>query len=402
MNRTILHSDLNNFYASVEMLLNPDLRGKAIAVCRTSDERHGVVLAKSELAKKAGVRTAMVAWEAKRLCPELIFVPPHHEEYHKYSHMVHEIYWRYTDLVEPYGLDECFLDVTESRLLLGDGMQIAEDIRNTIKQELGLTVSIGVSFNKAFAKLGSDMKKPDAVTRITPENFQQLVWPLPASELLYVGKRTGTRLKSLQIQTIGELAAASPEFLEQELGSAGRLLHRYACGEDDAPVLHKDARPPSKSTGHGHTFSADLTTEAQVSKAILSLSVSVARELRKENQSAGGVQLAIRDSKLVTRQFQTQLEFPTQDYLILSRVAQQLFQKHYRWAQNVRSVTVRAIQLTDAIDAQPINFFADTKKIEQRDRLERAADQLEKRFGNAVLTPAALLKKKSGGKPQRG
>lgn len=394
MLRTILHSDLNNFYASVEMLLDPSLRGKPIAVCRTRDNRHGVVLAKSEAAKAAGVRTAMVAWEAKRLCPELIFVPPHHEEYHKFSHLVHEIYWRYTDLVEPYGLDECFLDVTHSRLLLGDGMQIAEDIRKTVKGELGLTVSIGVSFNKAFAKLGSDMKKPDAITQITVENFKKLVWPLPASELLYVGKKTGSKLEELHIRTIGELAAASPQRLEKHLGSAGALLHQYACGEDSSPVLHRDNRPPSKSSGHGHTFSSDLTTDAQVERAILSLSLSVMRALRKDNQAAGGIQLSIRDSRLVTRQFQSQLEYPTQDYLVAARAAQKLFHKHYKWSQNVRSVTVRAINLTDAVNAQPINLFADTAKIERRSQLEQTADQLEQRFGSTVLTPASLLKRK--------
>lgn len=199
---TILHSDMNSFYASVEMMLDPSLRKKAVAVCGSADDRHGIVLAKSDLAKKSGVKTGMVNWEARKLCPELVIVPPQYDEYLKFSRLAHEIYDRYTDLVEPFGMDECWLDVHGSKIY-GSGMEIAEKIRQSVKEELGLTVSIGVSFNKIFAKLGSDMKKPDAITQITRDNFRQKVWPLAASELLYVGCSTARTLSKYGIHTTG-------------------------------------------------------------------------------------------------------------------------------------------------------------------------------------------------------
>ena len=195
---TILHSDLNCFYASVEMMLDPRLRGKAVAVCGSTEDRHGIVLAKSELAKRAGVKTGMVNWEAKQRCPDLILVPPQYEQYLKYSKLAHEIYYRYTDMVEPFGMDECWLDCTGGRGLYGDGPRIADEIRTAMREELGLTVSVGVSYNKIFAKLGSDMKKPDAVTIITSSDFKEKVWPLPASDLLYVGRATTKRLEGYE------------------------------------------------------------------------------------------------------------------------------------------------------------------------------------------------------------
>lgn len=192
--RAILHSDLNSFYASVEMMLEPKLRGKAVAVCGSTEDRHGIVLAKSDLAKRAGVKTGMVNWEARRLCKDLIVVPPQYEQYLKYSKLTQSIYQRYTDLIEPFGMDECWLDVSGSERMCGDAMSIAESIRKSTREELGLTVSIGVSYNKIFAKLGSDMKKPDAITEITAENFKNKVWPLPANEMIYVGPATTKRL----------------------------------------------------------------------------------------------------------------------------------------------------------------------------------------------------------------
>ena len=215
--RVILHSDMNSFYASVEMMLNPELKGKPVAVCGSTEERHGIVLAKSDLAKKAGVKTGMVNWEARQLCPGLVVVPPQYDQYLKYSKLARQIYHRYTDLVEPYGMDECWLDVTGSGVC-GTGMEIAEAIRQTTKDELGLTVSIGVSFNKIFAKLGSDMRKPDAITEIKRDNFKEKIWPLDAAELLYVGKATENKLAQYGIHTIGDLAKTSPDTLRHMLG----------------------------------------------------------------------------------------------------------------------------------------------------------------------------------------
>lgn len=221
MNRTILHSDMNCFYASVEMMLNPELQGKAVAVCGSTENRHGIVLAKSEKAKQAGIKTGMVNWEAKRFCPDLILVPPQYEQYLKYSNMAREIYQEYTDLVEPYGMDECFLDVTASQVLYGSGKEIADQIRCRMKNELGLTVSIGISFNKIFAKLGSDMKKPDAITNIEESEWKQKVWPLRVSELLFCGRSTTKKLEQVGIYTIGDLAEMDHDYVNQLLGKMG-------------------------------------------------------------------------------------------------------------------------------------------------------------------------------------
>lgn len=260
--RAILHSDMNSYYASVEMMLDPKLRGKAIAVCGSTETRHGIVLAKSELAKRQGVKTGMANWEAQRCCPGLITVPPHYEQYIKYSKLAHEIYGRYTDLVEPFGMDECWLDVSGSSCM-GDPLSIAEEIRQATKEELGLTVSIGVSFNKIFAKLGSDMKKPDAITCITPESYKTQVWPLNASELLGVGPATTRKLAMRRINTIGDLANCDPERLHAWLGVNGLKLWQYANGADASRVSPYDYTAPIKSVSHGITCSADLHTNEE-------------------------------------------------------------------------------------------------------------------------------------------
>ncbi len=267
--RAILHSDLNCFYASVEMMLDPSLRGKAVAVCGATEDRHGIVLAKSEKAKKAGVKTGMVNWEAKQVCKDLILVQPQYEQYLKYSKLTRSIYERFTDRIEPFGMDECWLDVTGSKIC-GSPMGIAENIRTTVKEELGLTVSIGCSFNKIFAKLGSDMKKPDAITEITPENFKEKVWPLPASDLLYVGRSTERRLTNYGIHTIGEVAALSPQMLKSWFGINGVALWQFANGTDSSRVMHKDFVSPVKSIGHGITCVADLNNNDEVWKVMLS------------------------------------------------------------------------------------------------------------------------------------
>ena len=258
--RAILHSDLNSFYASVEMMLDPRLKGKAVAVCGATEDRHGIVLAKSELAKKAGVKTGMVNWETKQKCKDLILVPPQYDQYLKYSKLTRAIYNRYTDMVEPFGMDECWIDVTQSGVY-GSPMEIAEEIRQSVREEIGMTVSVGVSFNKIFAKLGSDMKKPDAITEITQENFREKVWPLHCSEMIYCGQATTRKLENYGYHTIGDVAQADPAFLKRLLGINGVALWQFAAGQDMSRVAHKDYVSPIKSVGHGITCVADLENE---------------------------------------------------------------------------------------------------------------------------------------------
>lgn len=389
--RTILHSDMNCFYASVEMMLDPSLRGKAVAVCGSTENRHGIVLAKSELAKKVGVKTGMVNWEARQRYPDLIMVKPQYEQYLKYSELARNIYLRYTDQVEPYGMDECWLDVGGSRSVCGSGMEIAENIRQTVKEELGLTVSIGVSFNKMFAKLGSDMKKPDAITEIRKAEFKEKIWPLPASDLLFVGRATTAKLEQYGITTIGGIANADPQFLKRLLGVNGLGLWRSAAGLDDSPVMHKDFVSPIKSVGHGITCTADLENEDEVWKVMLELSQDIGHRLRIHKLKASGVQISIRSNDLGFRQYQAPLTLATQSPSVIAHKAIQIFCDNYRWIMPVRAITVRAINLRPKNEPEQIDLFTDMRQLERLDRLDDCIEDIRRRFGKRAVFQACLL-----------
>lgn len=372
-------------------MLNPDLRGKAVAVCGATEDRHGIVLAKSELAKKAGVKTGMANWEAQRLCPNLIMVPPQYDQYLKYSKLTRAIYQRFTDRVEPYGMDECWLDITGCDYICGDGMEAAETIRRTVREELGLTVSIGVSFNKIFAKLGSDMKKPDAVTEITEENFREKVWPLPASDLLYVGRATNAKLANYGIHTIGDIAGADPQFLRRLLGINGLELWKYAAGKDDARVMHKDFVSPVKSVGHGITCYADLETSEEVWKVMLELSQDIGHKLRVHELAATGVQISIRGNDLFGKQYQAKLSQSTQSPMVLARKARELFEMNYRWSTPVRAVCVRAINLVPQGQPEQLDLFTDVAYLEKMNKLDLAIEEIRRRFGKRAVYSACLM-----------
>lgn len=391
MERVILHSDLNCYYASVEQMLNPRLRGTAMAVCGSTELRHGIVLAKSELAKRAGVKTGMVNYEARQKCPGLIIVPPQHEEYEKYSKLVRMIYGRYTDLVEPYGIDEAWLDVTGSTRLMGSGSDIAENIRQTIKRELGLTVSIGVSFNKIFAKLASDMKKPDAVTVLDQETWREKVWPLPVSDLLFCGHATTRKLIDRNVLTIGALAKLSPETLKSWFGVNGLGLWVFANGEDRARVMHKDYESPVKSVGHGITCSADLEDGEEAWKVMLELSQDIGHRLRCHGLSAKGVQLTVKDCKLFPKQYQGPLSAPSQSPYEIAQQARNLFSRNYRWAEPVRALTVRAINLVPRDQPMQLDMFDDAAKRLRREKLDDTIDEIRRRFGPRSVFSACLM-----------
>lgn len=391
MERAVLHSDLNCFYASVEIMLNPSLRGKAVAVCGSTDERHGIVLAKSELAKKAGIKTGMVNWEARQRCPGLIIVPPHYDQYIKYSKLVRDIYYRYTDQVEPYGMDECWLDVTGSVGIYGAGPRIAESIRRTVREEMGMTVSIGVSFNKIYAKLGSDLKKPDAVTIIGKDDYKDIVWPLPVSDLLFCGRSTTKKLMRYGISTIGALAEASVDFLHSLLGKNGLMLRTYARGDDQSRVMHKDFESPIKSIGHGITCVADLVDNEEAWKVILHLSQDIGHRLRVHELCARGVQITVKDNDLAYRQYQAPLEAATQSPLEIAQLARQLFEQNYDWHTYVRAVTVRAINLMPKASPLQLSIFGDQERLDKQQRLDDAVEEIRRRFGKNAVIPAALM-----------
>ena len=389
--RVILHSDLNAFYASVEMMLDPRLRGTAMAVCGSTELRHGIVLAKSELAKKAGVKTGMVNYEARQKCPGLIIVPPQHEQYEKYSKLVRAIYGRYTDMVEPYGIDEAWLDVTGSTRLLGSGQEIAEDIRQTVKRELGLTVSVGVSFNKVLAKLASDMRKPDAVTVLDQETWKEKVWPMPVSDLLFCGRASTRKLIDRGILTIGALAQLSPDTLRNWFGVNGLGLWVSANGEDRARVMHRDYVSPVKSVGHGDTCVVDLKEGDDVWKVMLELSQDLGRRLRYHGLSATGVQLAVKDSKLFTKQYQGPLPAPSQSPYEIAQLARNLFARNYRWTEPVRALTVRAINLVPRGQPVQLDMFDDATKRLRREKLEDTIYDIRRRFGQRAVISACLM-----------
>lgn len=392
MDRVILHCDMNGFYASVELLDRPDLIDKPMAVCGDPDGRHGIILAKNELAKAYGIVTAETVWQAKQKCPDLAFVRPHHEKYKEYSQRINRIYLEYTDMVEPFSIDESWLDVTASQRLFGTGRQIADTIRERIKGELGLTLSVGVSYNKIFAKMGSEYKKPDATTEITRENFTKLLWNKPVGEMFFVGWATAEKLRNMNIRTIGDLARANPKALEALLGKQGPLLHSYANGLDDSPVCLYNQREKIKSVGNGITFRRNLTSMDDILTALTSLSDTVASRLRKYQMKCFGVKVDIKDPAFKTISRQKQLASPTNLAAEIRKAALEIIKTSWRLQDPIRLLTLTAINLTDETCDEQISLFdapsGDRKKSES---IERTMDDIRRKFGSSAITFGQIL-----------
>ena len=369
MDRIILHSDCNCFYASVEMLHHPELEGLPLAVGGDPEARHGIVLTANYIAKRKGVKTGMALWQARAACPDLIFVPPRMDLYLRFSRMAREIYLEYTDQVENFGCDEAWLSVEKSRGIKGDGMTIAKEISDRIKTELGITVSIGVSWNKIFAKL---------------------VWPLPASDLLYVGRSTSRKLSSVGIRTIGDLANADPSHLHSLLGKMGYVLHGFANGLDDSPVTTDGYHAPIKSIGNSTTAPRDLTCDTDVKIILMALSESVAARLRKNGFCAGVVEISIRDNGLFSFTRQVKLKRATNITDEIMKAAYGLFQSHYLWEHPIRSLGVRGSNLT--LDHMPVqlSLFTDEELRERQEKLDRMTDEIRRRFGYFAIQRAFM------------
>lgn len=391
MSRNILHCDMNNFYASVECMLNPKIKEYPVAVCGSVEDRHGIVLAKNYKAKNAGIKTGDTVWQAKQKAPTLVVVNPHFDLYSKYSKLARQIYQRYTDLIEPYGMDECWLDITGTEKLYGPPEEVAHKIRKAIKTELGLTVSIGVSFNKIFSKLGSDLKKPDAVTVINENDFREKIWHLPASSLLGVGRSTKRILDSHCIYTIEDLANADEKWLKYTLGKNGVVLKKYANGLDFSPVTHQDYVYPAKSVGHGITTTEDLTTYEQVWCVMLELTQNIAHQLRIIRKKATGVAIQIKDNKLQTKQMQISLDIPIQSSMLIAKNAFDMFKSNYQWDNNIRSVTVRAINLVNDNISYQTDLFTNIRQFEKEERLDACIDKIRAKFGKNCIKNGILL-----------
>ena len=391
--RIILHCDLNNFFASVTLLSNPTLYDMPVAVCGSQQARHGIVLAKNEIAKKYGVKTAEAVWEAKRKCPDLVTLPPDYKKYQEYSLRAREIYARYTDLIEPFGIDECWLDVTGSTMLFGDGEQIANKIRRDIKRELGITISVGVSFNKVFAKLGSDMKKPDAITVISRENFKEKVWPLPASDLLFVGKKTAEKLNQNGIFTIGDVTKCDDTMLERLLGKAGSQLKIYACGEDDSTVVPQSEDDMPKSIGRTITPPQDITSAEGVWELYISISEEISEILHAKNLYAYTIQVHTRNSNLKTKEYSHTLSNPLNTSILLAREAMRIFEKKYFWDLPLRSVGFRVTNLKGDNVAFQTDIFGEQNGDEKQEIIENSILNVRKKYGNESLKRGTNCKK---------
>lgn len=379
--RTILHSDINCCYAAIEHLHHPELAGKPLAVGGDPEARHGIVLTADYIAKKHGVKTGMALWQAKQICPEINFISPRMDLYLRFSKMAHEIYGEYTDLQEAYGIDESWLDVTDSVSIKGDGYKIAQEISNRMKSELGITVSIGVSFNKIYAKLGSDYKKPDAITTMYRDEFQKKAWVLPASDLLYVGRSTSTKLQKLGIRTIGDLARTDEKILHSQFGKMGDILWAFANGYDDSPVKYEDAHAPIKSIGNSTTTPRDLVNEQDVKIVLTILAESVAARLRENGFKCRVVEISVRDNELFSFTRQRKLDHATNVTREIAEEAFRLFQENYNWQKPIRSVGVRGADLVNDNYWEQIDLFSSVEFREKQMKVDAAVDDIRRRFG---------------------
>ena len=379
MERIILHSDCNSFYASVECLHHPEIREKPVAVGGDIEQRHGIILAKNQLAKQFHVSTGEAIWQAKQKCPELIVLPPNFPLYLRFSRLARDIYLDYSNRVEPFGLDEAWLDITSSENQKDKGERTAHEIRKRIREELGITVSIGVSYNKIFAKLGSDYRKPDAVTMITKENYRQIAWPLPVSDLLYVGPATKRKLNGFGVHTIGELAQTPVEILRSKFGKIGDILWCFSNGLDSSPVADFQNQPVVKSIGNSTTAPRDLERDEDVKIILYVLADSVARRLREQGLKGRTIHISIRDNSLFSFTRHKTLGFYTNLTGEIAGEALSLFREHYRWKRPVRSVGISVSDLAaDTIYSQT-SLFCDEVKREKVERLDKALDRLKAR-----------------------
>ena len=389
--RTILHSDCNGFFASVECLYNPQLRDKPVAVCGDKDKRHGIILAKNEIAKKFNVKTGEAIWQAQQKCPELVTASAHYDRYIRFSKLCRKIYADYTDNIEPFGLDEAWLDVTGSTALYGSGEEIAQEIRHRIKAELGITVSIGVSYNKIFAKLGSDYKKPDAVTVITKDNYKDIVWNLKASDLLYVGRATERKLKQLGIFTIGDLANYPLPLLRKNFGKWADILHSFSNGMDFSPVMKADEVTAVKSIGNSTTAIRDLENFEDAKIIFMVLCDSVCRRMREQGYRANNVSISVRNTELASFTRQKKLFQSTNVTKDVLKVCLELFKANYSFTKNIRSLGVSVSDFESDSVSHQASFFVDENNIIKQEQLDSALDNIKTRFGNFAINPAKLM-----------
>ena len=401
MRRTILHVDQNCFYASCELAERPELRGKPVVVGGDEELRHGIVLAKSQEAKACGIKTAETLWQARSKCPGLIVLKPNYSLYMRYAALARRIYYDYTDLVEPFGADEAWLDITGSAHLNGGEALIAREISERVKSELGLSVSIGISWNKVFAKFGSDYKKPDAITLIDEDNYRELVWKAPAGDLLFVGRATALKLGYMGIHTIGDLATESPKRLTNCFGKVGAILQAFARGEDDSPVKpydleHEGVDRVIKSYGNGLTAPHDITNAHDAKALIYLLAESVAQRMREGFVRARTISIGVRSAALTGYTRQTKLAAASNVTSVIADVAWTLLcaNEPLDEAHPLRSLSVRASDLEPGAAPAQLALW-DEGAAARMECLDAAVDELRRRFGNTCIQRGVELCDKS-------
>lgn len=396
--RYILHCDLNNFFASVECLKRPELKNVPMAVAGDPKKRHGIILAKNEHAKKYGIYTPETVYSALKKCPKLVLVESHHEEYEKYSKLVNNIYLKYTDRVEPVSIDESFLDVTESIKLFGNPEEIAYKIKEEVKNTLGLTISVGVSFNRVLAKMGSDMKKPDAVTVLSPSNFRDRIYKLPIDDLLFVGKSLANSFRKIRINTIGDLANADVSKIQKKFGKQGVMVYNYANGIDSDYVEYYDTKYSPKSISKGYTFTEDINEKVLLEKEIRKISDYIAKELRKENLKCKVVCITLKDENFISISRQKTI-VKTDLYQDISKAAIKLLNENYVEGKNIRSLTLSVTNLESTNDTKQLNLFEmsnDSKESESKilENVTKEVDKLKDKYGNNIINFGSVIDKK--------
>ena len=391
MDRVILHCDANSYYASVECLYTPEIRHKPVAVSGNAEARHGIILTKNAHAKKYGVKTGEAIWQAKEKCPDLVCVPPDFPLYVRFSGKMRRIYEQYSNRVESFGLDESWIDLTNAGFSFEDGVRVAEEIRARIREELGITVSVGVADNKILAKLGSDMKKPDAVTALPPDSFRERIWDLPVQELLYVGPSTARKLARLGVTTIGALARCDSAVLLGLLGKNGLLLKAYANGEDRTPVRPVDHRSCVKSVGNSTTPPHDLTRMDDARCIYYLLAESVAARLREGGFRARCVSISARTTTLITRSHQIALPQATNLTDEIAQAAMRLFTERFAHGFPYRSVGLSCSMLSPDNEPVQLDFTGDETRRMHTEQLERSIDDLRRRYGHQIIQRGVVL-----------
>ncbi|MBQ9121691.1 MAG: DNA polymerase IV [Clostridia bacterium] len=409
MDRVILHCDCNGYYASVEELLNPKLKQVPMAVAGDPKCRHGVIVAKNALAKKFGVQTGDNVYTARQKCRDIVFVTPHHDLYYQISKKVNAIYLDYTDLVDPFGIDESFLDLTPTMHLFRGKTpkDIADEIRDRVRNEIGITVSVGVSFCRVFAKVGSDYEKPDATTVIMREDVERIAHPLPVSAMLYAGRKSTEKLEMLGITTIGALARADKDLIVRFLGAPGEQLWRYANSLDDEPVRSYYTPREVKSVGRGMTFRRDIYGEDEVRCAVFALADPVCASLRHEGKLAGGVSVQVKDPNFKSRSKQILLKKPTHLQKEVAETAYELMVKNWNINLPIRSITVTCIDLCDEAtpNSQMTMFDEADEKRERQEKIEDAMAGIRAKMGRSAIRFGYYRNEEIGvgdGKPHHG